>query len=80
MKGLIKRLDSSGLAGILVSMETDLDKAREIIRKHVRFIERTGITHENIAIAVAEGIALGRKEGIAMAAEAITRLKGESGT
>jgi hypothetical protein len=79
LKGLIKRLDSSGLAGILVSMETDLDKAREIIRKHVRFIERTGITHENIAIAVAEGIALGRREGIAMAAEAIARLKGENG-
>jgi hypothetical protein len=79
LKGLIKRLDSSGLAGILASMETDLDKAREIIRKHVRFIERTGITHENIAIAVAEGIALGRKEGIAMAAEAIAQLKGENG-
>ena len=62
------------------AMKTDLDKAREIIRKHVRFIERTGITHENIAIAVAEGIALGRKEGIAMAAEAITRLKSGSGT
>jgi hypothetical protein len=68
------------LAGILDSMETDLDKAREIIRKHVRFIERTGITHENIAIAVAEGIALGRKEGIAMAVEAIARLKRESGS
>jgi hypothetical protein len=68
------------LAGILDTMETDLDKAREIIRKHVRFIERTGITHENIAIAVAEGIALGRKEGLAMAAEAIARLKGEYGT
>ena len=65
---------------ILDPMKTDLDKAREIIRKHVRFIERTGITHENIAIAVAEGIALGRKEGIAMAAEAIARLKGENGT
>jgi hypothetical protein len=37
-----------------------------------------GMTHENIAMAVAEGIALGRKEGIAMAAEAIARLKGEN--
>jgi hypothetical protein len=73
-------LDSSGLAGILDSMKTDLDKAKEIIRKHVRFIERTGITHENIAIAVAEGIALGRKEGIAMAAEAIARLEGKNGS
>jgi hypothetical protein len=39
---------------------------------------RLGMTHENIAMAVAEGIALGRKEGIAMAAEAIARLKGEN--
>jgi hypothetical protein len=68
------------LAGILDSMKTDLDKAREIIRKHVRFIERTGITHENIAIAVAEGIALGRKEGIAMAAEAVAKLEGKDGS
>lgn len=75
-----ERLDSSGLAGILDSMQSDLDKAREIIRKHVRFIERTGITHENIAIAVAEGIALGRKEGIAMAAEAIARLESKNGS
>ncbi|HKD26866.1 MAG TPA: hypothetical protein VKC66_13315 [Xanthobacteraceae bacterium] len=36
--------------------------------------------HENVAIAVAEGIALGRKEGIAMAAEAIARLKPEDET
>jgi hypothetical protein len=61
-------------------MKTDLDKAREIIRKHVRFIERTGITHENIAIAVAEGIALGRKEGIAMAVEAVARLADKDGS
>jgi hypothetical protein len=59
-------------------METDLDKAREIVKKHVRFIERMGMMHENIAIAVAEGIALGRKEGIAMAAGAIARLKSEN--
>jgi hypothetical protein len=39
-------------------------------------------TQENIAIAIAEGIAWGRKEGrkegIAMAAEAVARLKGEN--
>ena len=64
-------MDSSGVAGILNSMKTDLDKAREIVKKRVRFVERMGMMHENIAIAVAEGIALGRKEGIAMAAEAI---------
>ncbi len=66
------------MAGILDSMETDLNKAREIVKKHVRFIRRTGMTHENIAMAVAEGIALGRKEGIAMAAEAVSRLKNEN--
>jgi hypothetical protein len=71
-------LDSSGVAGILDSMETDLDKAREIIKKRIRFVDRMGMMHENIAIAVAEGIALGRKEGIAMAAGAISRLKGEN--
>ena len=59
-------------------METDLDKAREIVRKHIRFIGRMGMMHENIAIAVAQGIALGRKEGIAMAAEAVSRLKSEN--
>jgi hypothetical protein len=37
-----------------------------------------GMMHENIAIAVAQGIALGREEGIAMAAEAVSRLKSES--
>jgi hypothetical protein len=59
-------------------METDLDKAREIVKKRVRFIGRMGMMHENVAMAVAEGIALGRKEGIAAAAEAIARLKSEN--
>jgi hypothetical protein len=57
-------------------METDLDRAREIAKSHVRYIERMGM-HENVAIAVAEGIALGRNEGIAMAAEAVARLKSD---
>jgi hypothetical protein len=39
-------------------------------------------TQENIAVAIAEGIAWGRKEGrkagIAMAAEAVARLKDEN--
>jgi hypothetical protein len=59
-------------------METDLEKAREIAKRHVRYIERMGMMHENIAFAVAEGMALGRKEGIAMAAEAVARLKSEN--
>jgi hypothetical protein len=60
-------------------METDLDKAREIVKSHVRYIERMGLMHENVAIAVAEGIALGRKEGIGMAAEAVARLSENNG-
>lgn len=52
---------------------TDLDNAREIVKRHVRFFERAGMEYENITIAVAEGIALGRTEGIAMAAEAVAR-------
>jgi hypothetical protein len=35
-----------------------------------------GTMPDNVAQAVAEGIALGRKEGITMAAEAIEQLKG----
>ncbi len=55
-------------------MKTDLDKAREIVNRHGPFVGRAGTMPENIA-NVAEGIALGRKEGIAMAAEAMARLK-----
>jgi hypothetical protein len=65
-------------------MKTDMDKAREIVKRHGTFQGPGGLrgqqptaTQENIAAAVAEGIALGRKEGIAMAAEAIARLTGE---
>ena len=42
--------------------KTDLEKAREIVSRHIP---------ENIASAVAEGIALGRKEGIALVAPVI---------
>jgi hypothetical protein len=55
----------------------DLEKAREIVKRHGPVIGPAGSMPDNIALAVAEGIALGRKEGIAMAAEAISRLKGE---
>jgi hypothetical protein len=37
-----------------------------------------GMMHENVAIAIAEGIAMSRKEGIAIAAEAVARLKSEN--
>jgi hypothetical protein len=63
--------------------KTDMDKAREIVKRHGTFQgpgghKRPTATQENIAIAIAEGVALGRKEGIAMALEAVARLKGEN--
>ena len=66
------------------NVKTDLDKAREIVKRHGTFQgpgghQRPTATQENIATAVAEGIALGRKEGIALAAEAVARLKGGNG-
>jgi hypothetical protein len=73
-----ERLDSSDVGTILKIMETDVDKARQIVKRHVRFFERAGMEYENITIAVAEGIALGRREGVAMAAEAVAQLKGEN--
>ncbi len=64
--------------------KTDMDKAREIVKRHGTFQgpgghKRPTATQENIAIAIAEGIALGRKEGIALTAEAVARLKAENG-
>jgi hypothetical protein len=56
--------------------KTDLEKAREIVRRHGTFVGSKGSMPENIALAIAEGIALGRKEGIAMAAKAVANLKG----
>jgi hypothetical protein len=48
--------------------KTDLEKAREIVSRHGTFVGSKGSMPENIAAwAVAEGIALGRKEGIALA-------------
>jgi len=43
-------------------MKTDLDKALEIVMRHGSFVGRGGTMRESIALAVAEGIALGRKE------------------
>jgi hypothetical protein len=45
-------------------MPTDLVKARKIIAKRERWVGPFGELPENIARAVAEGIALGRKEGL----------------
>ena len=48
---------------------TDLDKARKIVTQ--RWISQPEALKENIAKAVAEGIALGRKEGFEMALKTI---------
>ena len=48
---------------------TDLDKARKIVTQ--RWMSQPESLKENIAKAVAEGIALGRKEGFEMALRTI---------
>jgi hypothetical protein len=56
-------------------MKTDREKAHEIVSRHGTFIGPAGSLPANVARAVAEGIALGRKEGLAVAAEAIELLR-----
>ncbi len=51
----------------------DLEKARVIVGEFGLLIGPAGKASEIIAKAVAEGIALGRKEGLAMAAKAAGR-------
>jgi hypothetical protein len=46
----------------------DLDKARKIVAKREHWVGQSGALEENIVAAVAEGIALGRKEGLEMVA------------
>jgi hypothetical protein len=50
---------------------TDLDKARKIVAKRERWVGQSGALKENIAKAVAEGIALGRREGLEVVAKSI---------
>jgi hypothetical protein len=45
-------------------MTTDLDKAREIAEKHKPYVGNIGTMLPNIARAIAEGIAYGRKQGL----------------
>jgi hypothetical protein len=47
---------------------TDMEKAEKITAKYAPFIGGASLEH-NIARAVAEGIALGRQEGLALAAK-----------
>ena len=66
--------------------ESDLVKARKIVQglraRRGSFVGSIGALDENVAKAVAEGIALGRKEGIALAIarlQATARTLGEPG-
>jgi len=53
----------------------DLAKAHEIIDRYGQLIEPTGKVREAVAKAIADGIAIGRSDGIAMVATDIARLK-----
>jgi len=55
--------------------DADLEKAHIILGEHGLAVGPAGKTSEAIAKAIGDGIALGRKEGIAKAAEAIARRK-----
>ena len=57
--------------------EADLEKARVIVGEYGLLIGPAGQQTEIIAKAVADGIALGRKEALALAASAVTHLKRE---
>ena len=49
---------------------TDMEKAEKITAKYAPFVGGASLEH-NITRAVAEGIALGRKEALALAAKPI---------
>lgn len=52
-------------------MATDLEKANKIVSKRKRWVGAGGTLPKNVADAVAEGIALGRQEGLELAVKAI---------
>ena len=56
------------------SRKDDLDKARVIVGEYGLLIGPAGKQSETVAQAVADGIALGRKEALAIAAEAVQAL------
>jgi hypothetical protein len=53
-------------------VESDLEKAAKIVADYGSFSFKGGNIREEIAVAVARGIALGRREGIAVTADAIS--------
>ena len=62
-----------------MSPMTDIEKARKIVAKRDHWVGKSGALPENVALAVAEGIALGRKEGLELAAKLIADKIKESG-
>lgn len=50
---------------------SDLEKARKIVAKRERWVGKSGTLPEGVADAVAEGISLGRKEGLELASKLI---------
>lgn len=59
-------------------MQPDIEKARLIVSTSRKvWVSAAGQLRENIAEAVAQGIALGRKEGLEIAAQAITKELGK---
>jgi hypothetical protein len=58
-----------------VTRTADLAKAHEITERYGRSIGPDRILRESVAKAVADGIAFGRRDGIAMVAKDILHLK-----
>ena len=50
---------------------TDLEKAWKIVNARERWVGQHGALEKNVAGAVAEGIALGRREGLELAGKLI---------
>lgn len=52
-------------------MASDLDKAKKIVARRKSYVGSHDTLRKNIAAAVVDGIALGRVEGLELAAKAI---------
>jgi len=52
-------------------MKSDLEKATQIVAEHGSYLIKGNDMKDHIVVSVAKGIALGRREGLAVAANAI---------
>ena len=64
---------------ISIAAMSDMEKAKKIVAKHAPYVGAGGSMPGNIAIAVAEGIAVGCKEGLELAAKLIADKIKDSG-